>query len=69
MADEADLGNESADMHLRLALSRFRDDVEDYGGSDVCIECGEDIPEARRMAVPGCKRCLQCQIAFERRNR
>lgn len=69
MADEADLGNESMAMHLRLALHRCRDDVEDYGGSDLCIQCGAEIPEARRIAVPGCKRCLACQTDFERRNR
>jgi phage/conjugal plasmid C-4 type zinc finger TraR family protein len=69
MADEADLGNESAEMHLRLALGRCLDDIEDYGGSEVCIECGEEIPAARRVAVPGCKRCLRCQVDFERRNR
>lgn len=69
MADEADLGNESAEMHLRLALGRCLDDIDDYGGSDLCIQCGAEIPEARRIAVPGCKRCLACQIDFERRNR
>jgi phage/conjugal plasmid C-4 type zinc finger TraR family protein len=26
-----------------------------------CVECGEDIPEARRVAVPGCQLCIYCQ--------
>lgn len=26
-----------------------------------CAECGEDIPEARRAAVPGVKLCIECQ--------
>lgn len=26
-----------------------------------CIDCGEPIPEARRLAVPGCSRCVDCQ--------
>ncbi|MFH1027804.1 MAG: TraR/DksA C4-type zinc finger protein [Pseudomonadota bacterium] len=30
-----------------------------------CEDCGEMIPEARRRAVPGCKRCLSCQTEFE----
>ena len=25
-----------------------------------CAECGEDIPEARRMALPGVKLCVDC---------
>lgn len=26
-----------------------------------CQECGDDIPEGRRQAVPGVKYCVQCQ--------
>ena len=26
-----------------------------------CLECGEEIPEKRRTALPGVKRCVQCQ--------
>ena len=26
----------------------------------VCIECEEDIPEARRAALPGIKTCVEC---------
>ena len=26
-----------------------------------CQECGEPIPEARRRAVPGVRRCVTCQ--------
>lgn len=26
-----------------------------------CAECGEDIPEARRLARPGVKLCIDCQ--------
>jgi phage/conjugal plasmid C-4 type zinc finger TraR family protein len=34
-----------------------------------CISCGEEIPEARRQAMPGCRRCIDCQTLYERRNR
>lgn len=30
-----------------------------------CSECGEDIPEARRVAMPGCKTCASCQEVLE----
>ncbi|MCP9760042.1 TraR/DksA family transcriptional regulator [Aquitalea sp. S1-19] len=30
-----------------------------------CQDCGEDIPEARRRAVAGCRRCVDCQSAME----
>ncbi len=26
-----------------------------------CEECGEDIPEARRLALPGTRTCVPCQ--------
>lgn len=30
-----------------------------------CQDCGEDIPEARRSAVAGCRRCIDCQTMAE----
>ena len=32
-----------------------------------CESCGIDIPEARRLAVPGCRFCVECQGLRERR--
>ncbi len=32
-----------------------------------CIDCEEPIPAARREAVPGCQRCIQCEEEIERR--
>lgn len=32
----------------------------------VCAMCGEDIPEARRLAVPGVQTCIECQTDVER---
>jgi phage/conjugal plasmid C-4 type zinc finger TraR family protein len=31
-----------------------------------CEECGEEIPEARRVAVPGVRLCLECQGEADR---
>ncbi|MGS0825584.1 DksA/TraR family C4-type zinc finger protein [Shewanella sp. 0m-8] len=30
-----------------------------------CEECGEQIPEARRMAVAGVRLCVHCQNALD----
>jgi len=35
-----------------------------YTGTD-CIDCSEEIPEKRRLAVPGCLRCIECQQDHE----
>lgn len=32
-----------------------------------CDSCGDDIPEARRVAVPGCRFCVDCQGLREAR--
>ncbi len=35
-----------------------------YTGTN-CVDCGEEIPEERRKAKPGCRRCLDCQNLHE----
>lgn len=33
---------------------------------DRCVDCCEEIPQARRDAVPGCTRCAGCARDHER---
>lgn len=30
-----------------------------------CLDCGNEIPLARRLAVNGCLRCIDCQELLE----
>jgi len=32
-----------------------------------CEECDEEIPQARRLALPGVRLCIECQKERERR--
>jgi phage/conjugal plasmid C-4 type zinc finger TraR family protein len=48
-----------------LKLQRMRRDKQD-NKSGICRECGSEIPRSRRMALPGCKYCLDCQRASEK---
>jgi phage/conjugal plasmid C-4 type zinc finger TraR family protein len=32
-----------------------------------CDDCGSEIPAARRLAVPGCRFCVDCQGLLEAR--
>jgi phage/conjugal plasmid C-4 type zinc finger TraR family protein len=32
-----------------------------------CDECGDDIPEGRRSALPGVRTCVKCQSARDSR--
>ena len=34
-----------------------------------CEECGEEIPEARRKAMPGVRLCISCQEEADKQNR
>ena len=36
-------------------------------GREQCVACGEDIPEARRRALPGVRTCVPCQSARDGR--
>jgi len=36
-------------------------------GSEQCVECGEDIPPARRKALPGAHTCVACQTGRDSR--
>jgi phage/conjugal plasmid C-4 type zinc finger TraR family protein len=40
-----------------------------YESLHECIECGDEIPEARRVAVKGCTLCIFCQQLEERRSK
>jgi RNA polymerase-binding transcription factor DksA len=32
-----------------------------------CVACGDQIPEQRRISIPGVQRCTHCQTVHERR--
>lgn len=48
------------DLHRDAALSMHRIDHSAVS-AERCVDCGESIPELRRVNVPGCKRCASCQ--------
>lgn len=65
MTDEIDRAQalEEAQRDDALAEHRRRMPVGDT--AEVCDDCGEPIPEARRAAVPGVRRCVACQERAE----
>lgn len=34
---------------------------------DDCMDCGDAVGEERRAALPGARRCVECQRAYERK--
>ncbi|EGQ5285123.1 TraR/DksA family transcriptional regulator [Enterobacter hormaechei] len=53
MADIIDTAAEIEELQRNAALSAHRID-HNAVSAEHCAECGEQIPEPRRAAVPGC---------------
>ena len=70
MADEADMAQVRIDMDLELAIRAARGVMPVPGiSAPECAECGEPIPDARRLAIPGVDTCRDCADARESRLR
>lgn len=48
------------------AIARARAELDGDGEED-CIDCGNPIDVARRLALPSAVRCVECQSAYERK--
>ncbi|AGW12825.1 TraR/DksA C4-type zinc finger protein [Megalodesulfovibrio gigas] len=71
--DEADQAQRAEAAFLEAALAKAggaRRAAELSGAPGTldcpgCIDCGEPIPVARLRAMPGCRRCRDCQDLYE----
>ena len=53
------------DATVKDAIERAKSRLPQGPGLKACAECGHEIPEARRAAIPGVRLCLTCQDAFD----
>jgi phage/conjugal plasmid C-4 type zinc finger TraR family protein len=60
---------EQIDATVKDAISRAQRQLPQGPGLTHCAECGAEIPEARRSAVPGVRMCLPCQEAHDQEAR
>ncbi|MBA2781094.1 TraR/DksA C4-type zinc finger protein [Billgrantia kenyensis] len=68
MADTADLAGEIIETSLAIALARAQ--LPNTVATDPwCEECGEEIPQKRRLAAPWATTCINCQSVRERRGK
>lgn len=59
---------EQIEASVNDELARMRGKQGPVGESLThCAECEEEIPEARRLAKPGVKLCIDCQNERDRR--
>lgn len=53
------------DASVEEAVERARQGLGSGRSADLCDECGKTIPEARRIAIPGVRLCINCQSELE----
>jgi phage/conjugal plasmid C-4 type zinc finger TraR family protein len=53
------------DASVEDAVNRARSELTTGQSLHECEECGAKIPDARRKAVAGVRRCIECQGASE----
>lgn len=54
---------------IKDEIARVRSRLSGGESLRECENCGEPIPESRRLAVPGVRLCLQCQQEEDSRHR
>ena len=57
---------EQIDDTVKDAVSRAKSRLPQGPGLKNCAECGAEIPEARREALPSVRLCLACQNEADR---
>ncbi len=65
MPDEMDQVQIQIEQFQHQALADATREMNRLPSRVECLDCEEPIPETRRLAVPGCPRCVQCQTDFE----
>lgn len=68
MTDIIDSAAETEELQRNFSLSKHHR-TGNLVSAEFCEACGEDIPEPRRAAVPGCQTCADCQGVIELRNK
>ena len=64
--DDADLASSEYEHHVQISLKNRKITKFTYSFTE-CDECGDEIPEKRRSAIPGVKLCVDCQKRLERK--
>ncbi len=61
--------NDQIDATVKDGVSRARSQLPQGPALTHCARCGEQIPEARRLALPGVRFCIRCQELEDREQR
>ncbi|WP_320040747.1 TraR/DksA C4-type zinc finger protein [uncultured Desulfobacter sp.] len=69
MVDFADRASAIETEHTARGIEMARAAISTGPGLTHCENCGEEIPERRRMCVPCCRLCVDCQAQAEIENK
>ena len=58
---------EQIESTLDDAVQRARSQLPRGESLEVCEECGDPIPEARRKVMPGVRLCVVCQSELDKK--
>lgn len=67
--EEAEMAQlHSIHMHMNAVadVQRALREQSSHSSLEFCEDCGDEIPEARRIRIPGVTRCVHCQDVWER---
>lgn len=65
-ADQAQRYNEDFQAYCLEHRQKLGDHQDrPYYTGTACQDCDEEIPLKRRQALPGCRRCIDCQTLHE----
>jgi len=68
--DVFDQAQEMDAIFRNRAIELHRKRMEAIGDTMThCIDCGDEIPEARRTILPGCTHCVHCAEKIEESER
>lgn len=69
MADKADLAQDLIEWRLQqvMAARVIAGAAANEAAGPECVDCGEEIPAARRERLPGVTTCVPCQTRREGR--
>jgi len=59
---------EQIEASVKDAIQRARSNLPAGASLEHCADCGTEIPEARRVALPGVRMCVACQDVADRRD-
>jgi phage/conjugal plasmid C-4 type zinc finger TraR family protein len=68
MADLTDIAQERIERELDAKLATMRI-AQNKNSEQFCLSCGNDIPEKRRIAIPGVQLCVGCKEVEEAHKR